>query len=163
MIHTPECQANCPCCAGEWDCNCGALENVPLKNWQKVDTPEQQEIEHINLKNQKEHDPLCPQQPRPDGTTLTMQDGVPVICHCDLIANVREEEHRTAFDEGYEAGAALLLSDWDEAAKRVFERLTLAAAVQRVESLPWGMAWWMNYENGRDPMRETISAIKGES
>ena len=37
------------------------------------------------------HDPLCPQQPRDDGTTLTMLDGKPVYCTCALIAKVRED------------------------------------------------------------------------
>ena len=39
-----------------------------------------------------DHDPLCPQQPRDDGTTLTMLDGKPIYCLCDLIAKVREDE-----------------------------------------------------------------------
>lgn len=38
------------------------------------------------------HDPLCSQQPRPDGNTLTMSDGVPIFCLCDLIDKVREDE-----------------------------------------------------------------------
>lgn len=37
------------------------------------------------------HDPLCSQQPRPDGNTLTMSDGVPIFCQCDLIAKVRQD------------------------------------------------------------------------
>jgi len=37
------------------------------------------------------HDPLCPQQPRSDGATLTMQDGTPIYCACDLIAKARAE------------------------------------------------------------------------
>lgn len=24
--HKPDCQAHCPCCAGDWDCSCGAVE-----------------------------------------------------------------------------------------------------------------------------------------
>jgi hypothetical protein len=38
-----------------------------------------------------DHDPLCPQQPRDDGTTLTMLDGKPIYCLCDLIAKVRDD------------------------------------------------------------------------
>jgi len=37
------------------------------------------------------HDPLCSQQPRPDGNTLTMSDGVPIFCQCDLIDKVRQD------------------------------------------------------------------------
>ena len=37
------------------------------------------------------HDPLCSQQPRPDGNTLTMSDGVPIFCLCDLIDKVRQD------------------------------------------------------------------------
>ena len=37
------------------------------------------------------HEPRCPKQPRSDGATLTMQDGVPVLCECDLIAKARVE------------------------------------------------------------------------
>jgi hypothetical protein len=40
------------------------------------------------------HEPRCPKQPRSDGATLTMQDGVPVLCECDLIAKVRRDERR---------------------------------------------------------------------
>lgn len=40
------------------------------------------------------HDPLCPQQPRPDRNTLTMLDGTPVYCACDLIAKVRQDERQ---------------------------------------------------------------------
>jgi len=38
------------------------------------------------------HDHLCPQQARSDGNTLTMLNGKPVLCSCDLIAKVREDE-----------------------------------------------------------------------
>ena len=24
MNHEPECRSNCPCCAVDWDCTCGA-------------------------------------------------------------------------------------------------------------------------------------------
>lgn len=24
MTHDPECRSNCPCCAADWDCTCGA-------------------------------------------------------------------------------------------------------------------------------------------
>lgn len=37
------------------------------------------------------HNPLCSQQPRPDGNTLTMSDGVPIFCLCDLIDKVRQD------------------------------------------------------------------------
>jgi len=70
MIHAPECQSNCPCCGGDWDCDCGAITftRVPVA-----------------------HDRLCPQQPRSDGATLTMLDGTPIYCACDLIAKARAE------------------------------------------------------------------------
>ena len=42
------------------------------------------------------HDPLCPQQPRDDGATLTLLDGRPVYCACDLIAKVRQDEREKA-------------------------------------------------------------------
>lgn len=42
------------------------------------------------------HDPLCPQQPRDDGATLTLLDGRPVYCACDLIAKLREQEKANA-------------------------------------------------------------------
>jgi len=42
------------------------------------------------------HDPLCPQQPRDDGATLTLLDGRPVYCACDLIAKVRQDERERA-------------------------------------------------------------------
>ena len=42
------------------------------------------------------HDPLCPQQPRSDGATLTMLDGTPIYCACDLIAKVRQDERERA-------------------------------------------------------------------
>ena len=38
------------------------------------------------------HDPLCPQQPRDDGATLTLLDGTPVYCACALIAKVRQDQ-----------------------------------------------------------------------
>ena len=47
------------------------------------------------------HDPLCQQQPRDDGTTLTMLDGRPVYCTCALIAKVREDMLRRCEEAAY--------------------------------------------------------------
>ena len=55
------------------------------------------------------HDPLCPQQPRDDGATLTLLDGRPVYCACDLIAKVRQEEANARRDELLRQGEERML------------------------------------------------------
>ena len=75
MIHAPECQANCPCCGGDWDCNCGAITfpQVPVA-----------------------HDALCPwRQAEESDTALGFLAGA-AVCECDLIAKVRRDERDSA-------------------------------------------------------------------
>ena len=35
MNHDADCRANCPCCAGDWDCTCGASTKDALCDLQE--------------------------------------------------------------------------------------------------------------------------------
>lgn len=69
MTHEPECRSNCPCCAVDWDCTCGAT----FKQGYGAMT----------------HDPLCP------GWFDTM-NGQAECEACELIAKVRQDEQAKA-------------------------------------------------------------------
>lgn len=61
-----------------------------MTNNQQMDTPESQQIKHINLT----HDQLCPwRQAEESESALGLLAGV-AVCECDLIAKVREDERR---------------------------------------------------------------------
>jgi len=84
------------------------------------------------------HDLLCPQQPRSDGATLTMLDGTPIYCACDLIAKARADqterciEAMAAVEGGYSLTLGMSVGMFIDAMRQEF----IAAAMRALQEKP---------------------------